>query len=175
MLMANGVEGRFPFLDPHVAEFAARLPERLRLRGIDEKYLLRRAVRGLVPADVGARPKRPYRAPILEAFFGPDAPEYVRDLLDASRVGAGGLFDPEAVARLAEKCRRYVDVGLAEGDEMALVGVLSTQLLEEQLVTNPALAAPATPTRVVVGDRVVGGSPEDGAHAPEERTWTLKA
>ncbi len=154
MLMAHGVEGRFPFLDVEVAEFAARLPESLRLRDLHEKYLLRRAVRPLLPADVGERRKRPYRAPIHAAFFGPDAPAYVAEMLEPERVAAGGLFEPDAVGRLVAKARRYRDVGLGEGDEMGLVGVLSTLLLDEQLVRNPVLADAVEPGRVVVGSAV---------------------
>lgn len=159
MLMANSVEGRFPFLDVNVAEFAARLPERLRLRDLREKYLLHKAVGPLLPADVGARRKRPYRAPILGAFFAPGAPDYVRELLSPERVAAGGLFDPRAVARLAAKCERYLEVGLGEGDEMGLVGVLSTMLLDQQLVRDPELAQPAEPNRVVVGGHLELGRP----------------
>ena len=164
MLMANSVEGRFPFLDVHVAEFAASLPERLRLRDLDEKYLLRKAVAPLLPEAVWRRPKRPYRAPIVRAFVGPDAPEYVRELLDPERVDADGLFAGPAVARLLAKAERYTDerhagVDLGESDEMGLVGVLSGQLLAEQFVRSPRLAEPAEPQRVVVGATV-----ERGAH-----------
>jgi len=163
MLMANSVEGRFPFLDVHVAEFAAALPERLRLRDLEEKHLLRRAVGPLLPTEIGARPKRPYRAPILRAFFGPGAPDYVRELLAPERVAAAGLLVPEAVARLAAKAERYLDAGLGEGDEMALVGVLSTQLLHERLVRAPRLAPPAVATRAVRGSQVhVGARPGEG-------------
>lgn len=154
MLMANCVEGRFPFLDVHVAEFAADLPERLRLRDLEEKFLLRKALAPLLPVDIGKRKKRPYRAPILRAFVGDEAPEYVHDLLDPDRVARAGLLGTKGVERLVAKCERFVDDGLGEGDEMALVGVLSTMLLHEQFVENPRYAAPATPTRVVVGDTV---------------------
>ena len=159
MLMANSVEGRFPFLDVHVAEFAARLPERLRLRDLQEKYLLRKAVAPLLPDAVARRPKRPYRAPILRAFFGPQAPPYVRELLSRERVDADGLFAGAAVERLAAKCERYLDTGLSESDEMGLVGVLSTQLLADQLVRSPRLARPVEPQRVVVGATVERGAP----------------
>ena len=155
MLMAHSVEGRFPFLDVHVAEFAAALPERLRLRDLDEKYLLRKAVGPLLPPEIGARRKRPYRAPILRAFFGPRAPAYVDALLDPERVAASGLFDAAAVDRLARKARRYADTGLSEADEMGVVGVLSTLLLEEDYVRAPRTAPRATATREVDGATLV--------------------
>lgn len=159
MLMANSVEGRFPFLDVNVAEFAAALPERLRLRDLQEKYLLRKSLANVLPDDINKRPKRPYRAPILRAFFGPGAPDYVRDLLAPERVAASGLFKTAHVVKLAEKARRYADVGFSESDEMGLVGVLSTMLLHEQLVRNPTLAAPAVATRVVEGDHATAVGP----------------
>ena len=160
MLMGNSIEGRFPFLDPHVATFAAALPERLRLRDMEEKYLLRRAFAPLLPPEIAERPKRPYRAPILRSFFGPDAPDYVREVLDPERVAASGLFAPEAVRRLVAKCERYVDAGLGEGEEMGLMGVLSTLLLQESMVDRPTLAAPAVPTREVVGGALLTPPPD---------------
>ena len=151
MLMGNSVEGRFPFLDHRVGEFAATIPDGTRLAGVHEKYLLRRAVGRILPPDVAARPKRPYRAPIHRSFFGPQAPQWVGDLLDPARVAATGLFDAVAVERLRKKCINSLDRGLSEGDEMALVGILSTQLLHEQFVVQPPQPNAARATRVVVG------------------------
>lgn len=155
MLMANSVEGRFPFLDVHVAEFAAELPERLRLRDLEEKYLLRRSVSPILPTEITRRPKRPYRAPILRPFFGPGAPDYVSELLSSERLSASGLFNTPNVVKLVEKARRYADVGLSESDEMGLVGILSSMLLEEQLVRSPQLSKRAVATRLVEGGAVV--------------------
>ncbi|MFA5551876.1 MAG: asparagine synthase (glutamine-hydrolyzing) [Trueperaceae bacterium] len=154
MLMANSVEGRFPFLDVNVAEFAAALPERLRLRDLHEKYLLRRSLANVLPDEVNKRPKRPYRAPILRAFFGPGAPGYVSELLSEERLQRTGLFNAGNVTKLAQKASRYADVGFSESDEMGLVGVLSTMLLDDALVTEPNLAQPAVPNRVVTGGTV---------------------
>lgn len=151
MLMGNSVEGRFPFLDHRLAEFAARVPERLRMRALEEKYLLRRAAAPLLPRDIMQRSKRPYRAPILSAFIGSHNPEYVDALLSESHLRETGLFEPRAVQLLVQKCRKRVEQGVSESDEMALVGVLSTLLLHRSLVTDPSLAAPAVATRLVVG------------------------
>src|SRR5205085_7909933 len=124
--MAHSVEGRFPFLDHRVVEFAGSIPARMRMRGLDEKHILKRAVRDLLPPEIWQRPKQPYRAPISTAFCGSEAPEYVATVLAPDRVTEAGFFNPVAVSRLLAKCRSSAHVG--ETDEMALVGVLSTQL-----------------------------------------------
>lgn len=169
MLMAHGVEGRFPFLDVHVAAFAADLPERARLADLHEKPLLRRAMAPLLPPQIARRPKRPYRAPILRPFFGPEAPEWVADLLTPGRVEASGLFDAAAVTKLAAKCRRRAMSGMSESDEMGLVGVLSTMLLIDRLVEAPDLARAAEPTKEAMGDRVVRSIPTNGHRDPVGR------
>lgn len=149
MLMGHSIEGRFPFLDYRVAELAARLPSRLRLRGLEEKLALRKAVEPDLPEEISARPKRPYRAPIGKVFAGPEAPEYARELLAPSRLDAAGLLDPAAVGRVVAKFENGTRV--SETDEMALVGSLSLMLLHERLVAHPQLAPPLEPQRVVVG------------------------
>ena len=154
MLMGNSIEGRFPFLDYRVAELAARLPDRMRLRGLEEKHVLRRAMAPLLPTEVSSRTKRPYRAPIGPAFVGPGAPEYVRELLQPERLEAAGVFAPDAVRRVVAKFEASGGARAGETDEMALVGAVSTMLLHEQLVASPSLAPEAVPTRVVVGATV---------------------
>ena len=158
MLMGNSVEGRFPFLDPRVAQFAARLPDAMKLSGLQEKYLLRKAVAPLLPSTVARRGKQPYRAPILRAFVGADAPEYVAEMLEPRRLGAAGIFDVTGVERLLNKCRRNEALGVTETEEMALVGVLSVMLLHEQFIARPNLAVPARPNRVVIGSTVVSST-----------------
>ncbi|MFP2899146.1 asparagine synthetase B family protein [Corallococcus sp. 4LFB] len=128
MLLGNAVEGRFPFLDTGVMEFAARVPERLRLRGLDEKYLLKRFSKGRVPASILERSKFPYRAPIAGALVGPDAPAWARELLAPEAVAATGVFDARKVERLVAKLRAP-NSAESEADTMALFAVASTQLL----------------------------------------------
>ena len=158
MLMGNSVEGRFPFLDHRVAEFAARLPEAAKLPGLREKHLLRRAVQPLLPPEIVKREKRPYRAPILRAFMGRGAPAYVAELLEPERLRQAGIFAPSAVEQLVEKCRRNADGFVSESDEMALVGVLSVMLLDELFVRRPTPAAAATPTKVVIGATLIAAA-----------------
>jgi asparagine synthase (glutamine-hydrolysing) len=130
--MAHGVEGRFPFLDHRVVEFGARIPPRMKLKGLREKHILRAALGRSLPAQISERPKQPYRAPDSESFFGPAAPGYVEEALSERRVEGSGYFDPLAVQKLVAKCRAGGVMGT--GDNMAFVGILSTQLLDSQYV-----------------------------------------
>jgi asparagine synthase (glutamine-hydrolysing) len=158
MLMGHSIEGRFPFVDFRLAELAGRLPDSLRVRGLREKYALRRAVTLYLDDEIRSRPKVPYRAPIREVFFGPRRPDYVGELLEPSRVQDAGLLDPAAVARVVAKFERAENGRVSETDEMALVGSVSLMLLHDRMVAAPTLAPPLEASRVVVGADVVRGS-----------------
>jgi asparagine synthase (glutamine-hydrolysing) len=138
MAMAHSVEGRFPFLDYRVIELAASIPPRLRMKALNEKYILKRAAGHLVPASVMRRPKQPYRAPDSKSFFdaqtGRARSDYVDELLSKERVRSSGLFNPLAVQKLVAKARQGQVIGAK--DNMALVGILSTQLLVDQFITR---------------------------------------
>jgi asparagine synthase (glutamine-hydrolysing) len=135
MAMAHGVEGRFPFLDHRLFEFAASLPTGSRLLGLKEKEILRRWARRILPAEASARGKQPYRAPDVPSFFGPNAPEYIADALSGGSIQKQGLFSPTAVAGLVRRCQSGQATGFRENQ--ALVAVLSTQLWHDQFVARP--------------------------------------
>lgn len=137
MSLAHSVEGRFPFLDYRVVQFAARIPPRLKMKVLNEKYILKRAASELVPAIVKARPKQPYRAPDAASFFegGRYREPYLEALLDPAGIREARLFDPQPVERLLAKVRAGRAIGAK--DNMALLGILSTQLIAEQF-TNGA-------------------------------------
>ena len=138
MAMANSVEGRFPFLDHRVIEFACKIPPNLRMKALNEKYILKQAAAHLIPPSVKKRPKQPYRAPDARSFFDPATGrarnEYVDDLLCHDSIQRGGIFNPLAVQRLTEKARRGQVIGAK--DNMALVAILSTQLFIEQFISG---------------------------------------
>lgn len=134
MLMAHSVEGRYPFLDPRVVEFAFRLPPRYRMNGLKEKFIVKRAARHIVPETILNRPKQPFRAPIGTAFFRAKRAVYVDDMLSDTALREKGYFDPARVSALVAKCRRDAAGLLSERENMALVGILSTQLLDEQMI-----------------------------------------
>lgn len=140
MLMAHSIEGRFPFLDDNVVALANALPDAYKLRGLDEKHVLKRVAAPILPPQVVARKKQPYRAPNALSFFAADAPAYIREALSETALRAAGVFDPQSVTRLVGKCQaRAGDGDMSNSDNMALVGVLSTQLLHQQFIaTRPA-------------------------------------
>lgn len=134
MAMAHSVEGRYPFLDHRVVEFASKLSPSMKMKVLSQKHLLRRAARGLIPAEIISRPKQPYRAPDGKSFFGGRRHEYVTELLSPERIRRDGVFSPEAVGILVNKFKSGRAIGTK--DNMALVGILSTQLVLEKFVNN---------------------------------------
>lgn len=140
--MAHGVESRFPFLDPDVVAFASTLPPMLKMKALNEKYLLKQAARTLVPRAVWQRPKQPYRAPGAKVFFT-SKHDYLDELLAPSRLQRDGIFDAGAVQRLVHKCRERSRLSLT--DDMALVGIVSTQLLVHRFINSFTAVGHGTP------------------------------
>jgi len=105
MSMAASIESRVPFLDHPLMEFAARLPERMKLRGRTTKYVLREAMKGFLPDEILTRAKMGFPVPIGRWFRGP-----FRMLLDeyvlGARPAARELFDPAYVRTLVAQHER---------------------------------------------------------------------
>lgn len=137
MLMANSVEGRFPFLDHRVIEFAARIHPNLKMKVLNEKYLLKLALKNELPASIVSRSKQPYRAPDIPAFFSKGiALDYVDELLGADTVKRYGYFDAHKTGFLVKKIRAGRALGYK--DNMALVAILSTQLWHHLFIERGA-------------------------------------
>lgn len=134
MAMANSVEGRYPFLDHLLFAFAAALPDRSKLRVLREKDILRRWANGVVPKRLAERPKQPYRAPDVPAFFGRNELPYVTELLSDEAITRAGVFDAGLVAGLLRRCRAGRATGFRENQ--ALVAILSTQLWFSEFVSG---------------------------------------
>jgi len=129
MAMAHSVEGRYPFLDHRVVEFSTKLTPRLKMKVLDPKYLLKQASSGLIPESIQTRHKQPYRAPDGKCFLGPSG-DYMEEMLSPERIKRDGVFHPQTVSALVSKFK----TGRANStkDNMALVGILSTEILLEQ-------------------------------------------
>ena len=102
--MANSMEARPPFLDHHLAEFAAQLPPSMRIKGRTEKYVLREAMKGLLPKVLYEREKFAFMAP--PAHTDPKKWAAMKALADRylsdQAIAEAGLLDPDGVRRLFE-------------------------------------------------------------------------
>ena len=99
--MAANLEVRVPFLNQEMLELTARMPTRLKLRGLKRKYILKRAAEKLLPREVVWRKKAGFGAPIRSWLRGPLQP-MVNDLLSAETIKRRGLFRPEEVKRVID-------------------------------------------------------------------------
>lgn len=104
--MAVSLEGRSPFLDHELLELTAQIPFKLKLKGRDnKKYILKEALRGLVPDEVMFRPKMGFGVPIEDWFRG-DLAGYTEDVLLSPKLEQRGLFRREEVRRILYQHKR---------------------------------------------------------------------
>lgn len=102
--MAAGLEGREPFLDYRLVEFALRLPMALRRGSLGPKHLLRRVLYRMVPRELVDRPKQGFGVPLAGWLRG-ELSHLVHEYLSPQRVRDAGLFDPDMVGRAVRNFR----------------------------------------------------------------------
>jgi asparagine synthase (glutamine-hydrolysing) len=133
--MGNSLELRVPFLDYRVMEFAMKLPPSWKLRGLKEKFILKEAFGGLLPKTIVSRPKHPYRAPIKDVFFSA-GDGYAKEYLSEEYLKKTGYFDHARTGHLIGKFMKGDRFVESETQNMALIGILSTQILHNQFIEN---------------------------------------
>jgi asparagine synthase (glutamine-hydrolysing) len=139
MAMANSVEIRPPYLDFRIIDFMSRVSPTWKILGLDEKHILKKAFKDVLPPSITGRAKHPYRAPIQKAFVGRLQSDGFRDALSEQKIREAGVFDPAKVSRLFRKLDSGESTSETEG--MALSGIISTQLLAEEFVKGRPDAA----------------------------------
>jgi asparagine synthase (glutamine-hydrolysing) len=140
--MAVSLEVRAPFLDPRVAEFAASLPSDYKLHGHKTKYILKKAVKEMLPSFVTRRGKKGFGVPVAEWLKFRLRP-LARDLLSPERIRRAGVFNPDYVARLQDEHER----GIANHRKL-LWTLLMFELWHESFVETPRRIETS------VGDRI---------------------
>jgi asparagine synthase (glutamine-hydrolysing) len=135
--MANSLEARVPFCDEAVARFALALPDRMKVRGLSKKRLLRRAVEPLLPREIVHGRKQGFSIPNA-AWLRHDLQPLVRDMLSAERLRRQGLFRPEAVGPLVDR-----HASGREDLSRQLWSLLVFSLWYERWVERPAASAAA--------------------------------
>lgn len=129
--MAHTVETRVPFLDHELVEFCSTIPVCLKMKGFQEKHILRKAVRKLLPDPIVRRKKKGLQAPYGQ-WLREKLPDFAEEMLSQKILGEKGYFDPAGVANLLNKHRAgKVDVG------MQLLAILAIQLWDELFMKNP--------------------------------------
>lgn len=132
MASAHSVGLRAPYLDHRVIEWMASVPPRWKIFGLNEKYLLKRAFRRILPESIISRPKHPFRAPIRQTLRPTET--LFRDLIEDPVLTCGQLFDPKKVKNLIRKSENSAAFSETEG--MALAGIFSTLLIQKQFINQ---------------------------------------
>jgi asparagine synthase (glutamine-hydrolysing) len=148
--MSHSVALRLPYLDHRLIDFAARLPARWKMPGLKEKHILKLAYRGNIPDSICNRLKQPCRSPIGPVFLSKTDHD-LRELICFDQVKRTGLFDVKKVQNLFSRQMRSADKQSSELNNMAVVGILSTQLIYENFIEryHGRLVAPVAPDKVV--------------------------
>ena len=124
--MAHSVEGRYPFLDEDLVDYALTLPESSKLQGTEEKRVLKQAVAGAVPEAIVTRVKQPYTAPEGDVFRSPGGAAILEEYASSDAIGEAGIFDAKRVEWLIAKLQRG---RTSFHDDLALLWIVSTQIL----------------------------------------------
>lgn len=136
MSMASSVEVRVPFLDRELAEFVAwNVPPGQKLKGFlrpATKYILRRAMRDILPEEVLQQPKAGFAAPV-DYWLAHDLRTMVDDLLSPAQLRKRGMFGPEAVQRFVHEHRTG-----RQDWSMQLWQFLTLELWMQAFVDRPA-------------------------------------
>lgn len=132
--MAHSIEIRLPFLDYRVIDLLARVPSKWKILGMDEKHILKKVLRSVLPEEIVARRKQPYRAPIVNCLLAGTSGETARELLSDGAVQRAAIFDAGKVGKLMAKLQTVENPG--EIDSMALAGILSSQIIHQQFVED---------------------------------------
>jgi len=132
--MAHAVETRPPYLDHRIIEFMARVPAVWKILGLNEKHILKKVFKDILPKNIIDRPKNPYRAPIQQSLLTAHNSEFVESMICEAEIQKAGYFNPKKVTSLTAKLYGQKNVNEVEG--MALAGILSTQIIDHQYIRN---------------------------------------
>jgi len=136
MAYANSVEARYPFLDKDLVEFTAQIPPDLKLKGFNEKYILKKVAHGLIPDEIINRQKF--------AFVAPGSPEllkqnneYINDILSYNLIKKQGYFNPETIEKLKNKySQKDFNLNLPFEDDYLIIAITFGILLEKFNIGN---------------------------------------
>ena len=137
MTMANSVEGRYPFLDLDILQFARQLAPDLKVRGFTDKFVVRKAAQRMLPPEFSGREKFHFTTPTSAQLLRSGNAE-VRELLSASYTRQAGLFDPDWVtARTTHYLHSDTDVDFPFENDWLMTILTAHLLLDEFAISAP--------------------------------------
>lgn len=149
--MAHSVEIRVPYLDFRVIDLMGRVPAKWKIMGLKEKHILKKSFKGILPDEITTRPKHPYRAPIKQSLLNEKTAAYTHEALSETSLKRAGLFDPGKVTKLLRKLQTLSTP--SEIDSMALVGILSSQIVHQQFIEDFSTRSACTVSPSLIVDR----------------------
>jgi asparagine synthase (glutamine-hydrolysing) len=114
-------------------DFMTKIPSYLKLYGLNEKLLLKKVFKDLLPADIVRRPKNPYRAPIRQGLISQNN-SLIEKYCTAEDLERADIFNSKMVDKLFTKARN--SEALSEIDSMAVAGIISTQIIYDKFIRN---------------------------------------
>lgn len=124
--MAHSLELRVPYLDHRIIELMSKVHSEFKMNGLNEKFLLKQIFKNRLPKSIVNRWKNPYRAPIHKALLNSSL-DLIKEYCSEESLKKSNLFETTKVIKLINKLENSDTVG--EFDEMALVGIISTQII----------------------------------------------
>lgn len=129
MSLAHSVEGRYPFLDHRVVDMLFTMNEDYKLKGFNQKYLLKNSYKNQIPKSIINRPKRPYMSPDLRSFIVDGKPtENTAYFLSEHLLKDYQIFNPKWVKRFLQKFSNGIPDSIGYRDNMIITFILSTQI-----------------------------------------------
>jgi asparagine synthase (glutamine-hydrolysing) len=150
MSMANSLETRAPLLDHKLIEFVQTIPASLKLRGLETKYILKRAVTGLIPDEIIHRPKQGFDVPI-KRWFNHELRQMLDDTLADQRTRERGYFNQQAVQALLAEHRRG-----RRDNARHLWGLLMLELWHRTFIDAAVTPAPSRPAAIDLARMATG-------------------
>lgn len=134
MMMGNSIEGRFPFLDHRVIEFASTIPPKYKIKILNEKQILKDAFKDYVPQEIVKRAKQPYRAPISPCFLDPKRTNNATKSISQESLLKTNIFNTDRVELFKKRLSKMPAEKISARDDMTISGIVSTQLLHKNFI-----------------------------------------
>jgi asparagine synthase (glutamine-hydrolysing) len=153
--LANALEIRLPFLDHRLIDFSFRLPSKWKLNGLDEKYILKKASKNIIPESILKRSKQPYRAPIKEIFVSNNDNDYIDWIASDEYLNRSGIFNSNIFRSLFKRFQCPDRNVSNEFQNMVMIGALSTQIIYQQFIDNfpNHVEIKIKPDKIIYGNR----------------------